>query len=173
MAPRIITFVRHGQAHHNLNCNYHLRDPYLTPLGEAQCHELSKEFPSEPPVDLLVSSPLKRTIQTTLLGFKKQAESGAKVELLAELQEADAFPCDTGSSRDDLEKEELFQGLDFSGLPDDWTSKAYIPPGSFRGRAFVLTAIRKENGPQTLIPLGNVPESPVNGSSPDRKAMLS
>jgi len=123
MAPRIITLVRHGQAHHNINCNYHLHDPYLTPLGEAQCHELSKEFPSEPPVDLLVSSPLKRTIQTTLFGFKKQVESGAKVELLAELQEAEGFPCDTGSSRDELEKEELFQGLDFSGLPDDWNSK--------------------------------------------------
>ena len=173
MAPRIITLVRHGQAHHNINCNYHLHDPYLTPLGEAQCQELSKEFPSEPPVDLLVSSPLKRTIQTTLFGFKKQVESGAKVELLAELQEAEGFPCDTGSSRDELEKEELFQGLDFSGLPDDWNSKAlYVPLGSFYGRALVLTAIRKENGPQTLIPSGNVPESPVNGSGPDRKAML-
>ena len=89
----------------------------------------TKGFPSEPPVDLLVSSPLKRTIQTTLLGFKKQIESGVKVELLAELQETAGVPCDTGSSRDDLEKEELFKGLDFSSLPDDWNSKVlYVPP---------------------------------------------
>jgi len=136
MAPRIITLVRHGQAYHNLGWKYYLHDPYLTPLGEAQCHELSKEFPSEPPVDLLVSSPLKRTIQTTLLGFKKQIESGVKVELLAELQETAGVPCDTGSNRDDLEKEELFKGLDFSGLPDDWNSKVlYVPPSPFGGNA--------------------------------------
>jgi len=58
-----------------------------------------------------------------LFGFKKQIESGVKMELLAELQESSGMPCDTGSSREVLEKEELFQGLDFSGLPDDWTSK--------------------------------------------------
>ena len=175
MAPRVITLVRHGQAEHNATRDFLVHDPYLTPLGEAQCHELSKEFPSEPPVDLLVSSPLKRTIQTTLFGFKKQVESGVKVEILAELQEVEELPCDTGSSRDDLEKEELFKGLDFSSLPDDWTSKAlYVLSGSLRGRALVLTAIiRKENGPRTLIPSGNVPGSPVNGSSLDRKVMLS
>ena len=174
MAPRIITLVRHGQAEHNATRNFLVHDPSLTPLGEAQCHELSKEFPSEPPVDLLVSSPLKRTIQTTLLGFKKQVESGVKVEILAELQEVGELPCDTGSSRDDLEKEELFQGLYFSSLPDDWNSKAlYVLSGILRGRALVLTAIRKENGPQTFVLSGNVLESPVNGSTPDRKVMLS
>ena len=151
-----------------------MHDTSLTPLGETQCHELSKEFPSKPPVDLLVSSPLKRTIQTTLLGFKKQVESGVRVELLAELQEASEMPCDTGSSRDDLEKEELFNGLDFSSLPDDWTSKAsYAPPSSLRGRMLMLTGIRKENGPRILVPLANVGESPANGSRLDRKAMLS
>ncbi|PWW78002.1 phosphoglycerate mutase-like protein [Tuber magnatum] len=123
MAPRIITLVRHGQAYHNVGSKCHLHDPYLTPLGEAQCHNLSKRFPSEPPVDLLVSSPLKRTIQTTLFGFKEQIESGVKMEFLAELQGSSGMPCDTGSSHDVLEKEESFQGLDFSGLPDDWTSK--------------------------------------------------
>jgi len=136
MAPRIITLVRHGQAYHNVDLKYHLPDPGLTPLGETQCHQLSKAFPSEPPVDLLVSSPLKRTIQTTLLGFKKQIENGIKVELLAELQETTGKPCDTGSSRDDLEKEELFKGLDFSGLPDDWNSKVlYVPLSSLGSSA--------------------------------------
>ena len=125
-------------------------------------------------MDLLVSSPLKRTIQTMLFGFKKQVESGVKVELLAELQETSELPSDIGSSRDVLEKEELFKGLDFSGLPDDWTSKVlYVPLGSLLGRVLILIAIREENGPQTLIPSGNVLESPVNGSSPDRKAILS
>jgi len=138
MAPRIITLVRHGQAEHNVTRNRQLHDPYLTPLGEAQCHELSKRFPSEPPVDLLVSSPLKRAIQTTLLGFKKQVESGIKIELFAELQETTDWPSATGSSRDALEKEELFKGLDFSGLPDDWNSKVlYVPLGFLGGSASI------------------------------------
>ena len=111
-------------------------DTCLTPLGETQCHQLLKEFPPEPPVDLLVSSPLKRTIQTTLLGFKNQVESGVRVELLAELQEGCDLPANTGSSRDVLEKEELFKGLDFSGLPEDWNSKVlYVPPRSLGDNA--------------------------------------
>ncbi|PUU75617.1 hypothetical protein B9Z19DRAFT_1131022 [Tuber borchii] len=108
MVPKIITLVRHGQAEHNATRNRQLRDPSLTPLGETQCHELQKS-PFNP--------------STALLGFKKQVESGAKVVLLAELQEASELPCDTVSSRDVLEKEELFQGLDFSGLPDERASK--------------------------------------------------
>lgn len=123
MAPKIVTLVRHGQAEHNATRNRQLRDPSLTPLGETQCHKLWKEFSSEPPVDLLVSSPLKRAIQTAVLGFMKQVEGSVKVELLVELQEASELPCDTLSSRDMLEKEELFQGLDFSGLPDEKASK--------------------------------------------------
>ncbi|CUS11551.1 unnamed protein product [Tuber aestivum] len=138
MAPRIITLIRHGQAHHNVDQKYHLPDPYLTPLGEAQSYNLSNKFPSKPPIDLLVSSPLKRTIQTMLFGFKKHIESGVKMELLAELQESTGLPCDTGSSGEVLEKEELFQGLDFTSLPDDWTSKEgkWAPePDSLRERA--------------------------------------
>jgi len=76
---------------------------------------------------LLVSSPLKRAIQTTLLGFKKHVERVVKVELLAELQAVSELPYSIGSGRDELEKEELFKGLDFSGLPDDWTSKVLCP----------------------------------------------
>jgi len=172
MAPRIITLVRHGQAQHNAG-NHQLHDPLLTPLGETQCYGLSKKFPSEPPVDLLVSSLLKRAIQTALFAFKKQAESGVKVKLLTELQEASGKPCNIVSSRDELEKEELFRGLDFSGLPDDRTSKVlYLLPPSFSGSALALTAVRKGSGLQTLIPLWNVPEPSVSGSSPDRKTML-
>jgi len=37
----------------------------------------------------------------------------------------------------------------------------------------ILTAVRKENGPQTLILSSNAPGSLANGSSPDRKGMLS
>ncbi|RPA96805.1 phosphoglycerate mutase-like protein [Choiromyces venosus 120613-1] len=141
MSPKIITLVRHGQAHNNVDGKYYLHDPYLTPLGETQCHELSNKFPPKPAVELLVSSPLKRTIQTTLLGFKKLVESGVKLELLAELQEASELPCDTGSSRRVLEKEGMFKGLDFSGLPEDWTSKQgkWAPdPDLLRERARVV-----------------------------------
>ncbi|KAG0637014.1 hypothetical protein HOY80DRAFT_1017149 [Tuber brumale] len=114
MAPRCITLVRHGEAYHNIVEGCDLYNPYLTSYGKLQCDLLSRVFPSQPPVDLLVSSPMKRAMRTPVLGFERQIESSAK--------ECSDSPCDTGSSRDMLKKEKLFQGLAFSGLPDDWTS---------------------------------------------------
>ncbi|KAH0614634.1 uncharacterized protein H6S33_000270 [Morchella sextelata] len=138
MAPTLVTLVRHGQAAHNVDFQHHLHDTYLTPLGESQCQSLPSRFPAEPPVTLLVSSPLKRTLQTTLIGFAPQVQSGVKIEVVPEFQEASALPCDTGSPREVLEKEEAFKGLDFSRLGDDWDSKKgkWAPePEPLRARA--------------------------------------
>lgn len=126
MPPTLVTLVRHGQAAHNVDFQHHLHDTYLTPLGESQCQSLPSRFPAEPPVTLLVSSPLKRTLQTTLIGFAPQVQSGVKIEVVPEFQEASALPCDTGSPREVLEKEEAFKGLDFSRLGEDWDSKVML-----------------------------------------------
>lgn len=45
------------------------------------------------------------------------------VTLLPEAQECNGHPCDTGSPRETLQALPEFDGFDFSGLPDDWTSK--------------------------------------------------
>ncbi|KAI5778396.1 histidine phosphatase superfamily [Geopyxis carbonaria] len=124
MAPKLITLVRHGQAHHNVDEKYHLRDPLLTPLGESQCRSLHTRFPSSPPIDLIATSPLKRTLQTSLLGFSDALAAGTPLIALAELQETANLPCDTGSPAAELAAIPEFAHIDFSGLPEDWTSKA-------------------------------------------------
>ncbi|KAL7276399.1 hypothetical protein RUND412_000603 [Rhizina undulata] len=115
VAPKLLTLVRHGQAHHNVDQKYYLHDPYLTELGEIQCETLPERFPDEPPVDLLVSSPLKRTLQTTILGFRDDIARGVVVEVLPELQETMDLPCDTGSSREEIENDPQFQGVKLKG----------------------------------------------------------
>lgn len=123
MAPTLVTLVRHGQATHNVDFQQHLHDTYLTPLGESQCISLPSRFPPEPPVTLIISSPLKRTLQTTLIGFAPVVQRGVEVVIVPEFQEASALPCDTGSDREVLEAEEIFKGLDFSRLESGWNSK--------------------------------------------------
>lgn len=95
MAP-IIHCVRHAQGYHNLNvANHSMHDPLLTPYGEEQCRELAKNFPYHASVDLVVASPLKRTIYTALLGFGEDLKRGGlKVIGLPELQETSDLPCE-------------------------------------------------------------------------------
>ncbi|KAI5818677.1 histidine phosphatase superfamily [Pyronema omphalodes] len=124
MPPQIITLVRHGQASHNVDEQYHLRDPYLTELGESQCRTLPSRFhnaqkieaadgSSVPEIDLLVTSPLKRTLQTTLLGFPGQISSGVPVIALPDLQETSDMPCDTGSSVEILKADPKLKTTDY------------------------------------------------------------
>lgn len=143
MAPKLITLVRHGQAHHNVDEKYHLHDPYLTPLGESQCRTIPDRFPKNlPPVSLLVSSPLKRTLQTTLIGFPNELAAKPPVPLypLPELQETSSMPCDTGSAASEIVSDPHFAhlNLDFSHVPEDWTSKSgkwSSNPNALRERA--------------------------------------
>ena len=70
MAPKI-HLVRHAQGLHNLCAeNTKIHDPDLTPLGKQQCAELQKKFPHHHGVDLIVSSPIRRTLYTALLSFE-------------------------------------------------------------------------------------------------------
>lgn len=62
-----LCFVRHGQADHvmNLPHSLHIEDPSLTEVGRRQAVKLSKTFRVEAS-DLIVISPLRRTIETAL-----------------------------------------------------------------------------------------------------------
>ncbi|KAF3912484.1 hypothetical protein ABW20_dc0105335 [Dactylellina cionopaga] len=69
MPPRLVHLVRHAQGHHNVNSQYHIRDPDLTAKGHAQCYKLAATFPYHSNLTRVLCSPLKRTIQTTLESF--------------------------------------------------------------------------------------------------------
>ncbi|KAK2871843.1 hypothetical protein FQN49_002768 [Arthroderma sp. PD_2] len=112
---------------HNLNvANHVIQDPLLTPHGEGQCRTLQANFPYHSQIDLIVASPLRRTIYTALLSFENIIqERGLKIIALPEIQETSDVPCDTGSDLTDLKKEIEEKGLpvDLSLVPEDWNDK--------------------------------------------------
>lgn len=120
MSP-IVHFVRHAQGVHNLShSNHHLLDPELTPLGEKQARALGATFPALENIQLILSSPLRRTIQTALLAFPSQVGNGAlQVIAWPEVQEASDLNCDTGSDLLDIKAK-------FEKLPVDFT---LVEPG--------------------------------------------
>merc|ERR1712093_318946 len=69
MAPTII-FIRHAEARHNATRDYNIPDPALTELGfGTQCDVLAKHLENELPlaqeIELIVVSPMRRTLQTS------------------------------------------------------------------------------------------------------------
>jgi broad specificity phosphatase PhoE len=117
--------VRHAQGYHNLSvANHNLPDPLLTSFGEEQCRNLRKKFPYMGSIDLVVASPLKRTINTALLAFEPVLrEKGLKVIALPELQETSDLPCDRGSAPELLAKEFEGKPVDLSLVKPGWDSK--------------------------------------------------
>jgi broad specificity phosphatase PhoE len=124
MAPTI-HFIRHGQGFHNLGGgDYNMHDPLLTAFGMEQCAQLAKTFPNLHDVDLVVSSPSKRTIYTALLAFGEAIDKkNLTIIGLPELQETSDLPCDIGSDCDKIRREFKTHRLDLSQVTDDWTSK--------------------------------------------------
>lgn len=152
--PPIIHCVRHGQGVHNLSyANHGLPDPELTPLGEEQARALTTRFPELANVELIVSSPLRRTIQTALLAFPSKLEGGMQVLALPEVQEASELVCDTGSPLPDIKA--IFDGLpvDFSLVEPDWYVKVCDLESShlFRSLTMFFDTARKM-GPNCSLP---------------------
>lgn len=100
-----------------------MHDPLLTAHGKNQCLDLRSHFPHHDSIDLLVCSPLRRTIQTTLLSFEAEISRNVRVIALPELQETSALPCDTGSSLTILKEEVKDKPVDLCLVTDDWDSK--------------------------------------------------
>ncbi|KAL9113578.1 MAG: hypothetical protein Q9227_002316 [Pyrenula ochraceoflavens] len=102
-------------------------DPLLTGFGEEQCHTLASNFPHHSKVRLLLSSPLRRTLYTTILAFQPALDQNPECKVVAQplLQETSDVPCDTGSDlavlRQEVEDKEL--PVDLSLVTDDWTDK--------------------------------------------------
>lgn len=75
-------------------------------------------------VDLVVASPLKRTIYTALIGFEPAIrERGLKVIALPELQETSDLPCDTGSDPEEIAREFAGKPVDLDLVKQGWNSK--------------------------------------------------
>lgn len=125
MAPKTyLHLVRHAQGFHNVSLtNLVIPDPLLTDLGKEQCATLAGSFPYRSKITHLVSSPLRRTLYTTLLSFPTAVAAGHKIIALPELQETSSLPCDTGSYPNLLIKEFGKDGkVDLSRVTEGWNS---------------------------------------------------
>ncbi|KAK6354401.1 hypothetical protein TWF730_008808 [Orbilia blumenaviensis] len=132
MAPNTkIILIRHGQATHNLEDDFQQPDPRLTDLGKQQCVEglrdafAGGEWEEFKNLELVVVSPLFRTLETAFLAFGKEFREGnVPFVVLPEVQETSPNPCDTGSSVESLKK--TFPSLDFSNCErHDWLTKSH------------------------------------------------
>ncbi|KAK4634347.1 putative phosphatase [Fulvia fulva] len=152
--PPTVHCIRHAQGYHNLNAaNHNMHDPLLTVLGHEQCKTLGRDFPYSSNVDLIVASPIKRTIYTALEAFEEIIrKKGLKVVALPEVQETSDLPCDTGSDRAELEREFEGRPIDLDLVHEGWNNKrgkwaptaAAIQNRAREGRVWLMNRPEKE-----------------------------
>jgi broad specificity phosphatase PhoE len=95
-------------------------------------------------VALVVSSPLRRALQTSVHAFAPALQrSGVKVLLQPMAQEMNAYACDIGTDREELERQvksgELWdtglnvpsEKVDFGLVEEGWNSKVCFPQFEF------------------------------------------
>ncbi|KAI1270401.1 phosphoglycerate mutase-like protein [Xylariaceae sp. FL1019] len=134
--PPTLILIRHGKAVHNVEDSKrekpkHLRDPGLTEAGVTDCaqglRETIKHDPLAQRAELIITSPMLRTCETTLAALDWLIETGVRVEADADWQENSDKPCDTGSNIDEV-KSKLSHinhslKIDFSNVDPAWTNK--------------------------------------------------
>ncbi|KAK6909832.1 hypothetical protein L486_00518 [Kwoniella mangroviensis CBS 10435] len=127
--------TRHAQAEHNVASDYTIADAPLTSLGKKQSRELNEltKDTFQKTAELLVSSPLRRPMETMLIGYPSLKErldkEGKPVILLDTLQEVGPYACDTPTypiSKLKSSNDGIFSELDFSTLSEDYASKQGI-----------------------------------------------
>ncbi|KAI0407553.1 phosphoglycerate mutase-like protein [Xylaria palmicola] len=122
--PPTLILIRHAQAEHNETKDYSLHDPSLTELGREQCAELRKGLMEDPlaqQAELIITSPMRRTIQTALSTVDWLVEKGVKIQADAHWQENSAKPCDVGSAISKVADE--FPEVDYSTVDPVWPDK--------------------------------------------------
>jgi broad specificity phosphatase PhoE len=161
-----IHFVRHTEGLHNLRSDLNIRDAPLSQRGWYDAQELGRRFVQDKSnfVCAIVSSPLRRAIQTTLAAFPRilnsalsPEDSGQAVKLVldANLQEISDYPANTGSSLKKLENEFPEIATQIQHLDPKW----YIKSGSNLPLPDLRTVILEE--------LNRISESLTTTNEPD------
>ncbi|KAI1372249.1 histidine phosphatase superfamily [Hypoxylon crocopeplum] len=96
MAPTIVV-IRHAEGIHNVLGDWTKRDPGLTSVGLTQCANIQEDFQNSR-IDVVIASPLRRTIMTALLCFGPHLGEDKRIILLPSLQEISGDPSSTGST---------------------------------------------------------------------------
>lgn len=116
-----IWIIRHGQAVHNIQRGYPFPDPPLTEKGYQQASSITIDFTP----DLIVVSPMRRTIETAFTAFGTTVDSNEPlpIEVWPDLREAHDAICNHGSPVAMLQME--YPHLDFSECNAKWTYETH------------------------------------------------
>ncbi|KAF2257847.1 phosphoglycerate mutase-like protein [Lojkania enalia] len=142
--PPLLYLVRHAEGQHNVNVRnaVHIMDATLTENGKTQCRQLQESFAYHDTIDLVLSSPLRRAIQTTVLSFGPAlSRQDVPYLVIPKAQEVSGLTCDIGHSKQELNEKlpELFAGetlqfdlskINFDAVEEGWNSKACCDFGS-------------------------------------------
>ncbi|KAK0707822.1 histidine phosphatase superfamily [Lasiosphaeris hirsuta] len=157
--PPTLILVRHAEALHNATRDWFIHDPVLSELGRQQCAELKDhmitKIPSEIEVDLIIVSPMIRTLETALLSFGPFIEQGVPIRAHAGWQETTAKPCDTGTPISQLEAQ--FPQVDFSGVDPVFPDKTSPAGAAYKFSKQAIMA----RGHSCLRELYNRPEKVI------------
>ncbi|KAH7417465.1 hypothetical protein BKA64DRAFT_769434 [Cadophora sp. MPI-SDFR-AT-0126] len=74
-----------------------IRDPLLTLHGQNEALDLLHRFPHQQKLTHIITSPLRRTLQTTIIALEPAIRSGIRPIAMAELREVGNGPNSTGS----------------------------------------------------------------------------
>ncbi|GAB1318263.1 Phosphoglycerate mutase [Madurella fahalii] len=108
----VIHILRHGQALHNVDKSHLFPDPSLTETGQLQARNLN--ITTGP--DLVLISPMTRTLQTALLAF--DSLEGIEIRVWPDLREAHNALCNKGIPKADLAAQ--FPQFDYTECHDEW-----------------------------------------------------
>ncbi|KAJ7481031.1 histidine phosphatase superfamily [Mycena galericulata] len=143
-----IHILRHGQAIHNVQRGYPLRDPPLTEQGFAEAGAVSLNFRP----DLIICSPMVRTIQTAMSAFPDlldQPSSATILEIWPDLREAHDAVCNLGVSRAKLSA--AFPGVDLSHCSEEWDYEEHSDEAAALRAERVRTALAQRPEQNILL----------------------
>ena len=160
---KTIHFVRHAEGHHNVAGKQNplfgylredLEDATLTPHGIEQCHQLHDESKSMiEGAQLLLVSPLNRTLQTATYSFPQLQDKIPWIALESIREQTGLHPCDRRKPVSEHSK--TYTHIDFSTMIDN-EDKLYSQYSLREPRSDVTTRAREfmswlEHRPETEI----------------------
>ncbi|KAH6658322.1 histidine phosphatase superfamily [Truncatella angustata] len=156
--PPTLILIRHAQALHNVDKNYDIHDPDLSEAGFGQLKALRESLMNNPVAQnagLIITSPMRRTIQTALGSVDWLIAKGIPIVADADWQENTAKPCDTGTPAPALGRE--FPTIDFSTLDAVYPDKSTPAGAKYAYNKKALLA----RGQSALKALYNRPEKVI------------
>ncbi|KAF1950344.1 phosphoglycerate mutase-like protein [Byssothecium circinans] len=121
-APPLITLIRHGESLHNIQRPYPHRDPPLTAAGQTATSNTT----ITPLPDLIVISPMTRTLQTAINMFpdlQGPNPPSIPVQIWPDLCETYDAECNKGSPRAEIAA--AFPQFDFAECSEVWDYPGY------------------------------------------------